>query len=122
MCFLKHNSTIGHYFWQVRRNRGDAGGAKTDLLPIDNDSEKKKSYYCKKKRKKVTNITTAHFMWAINLMLTDIVSFTFFIFYHDDYHFEKQSFIKSSFFHLGYKPQRYTPLGSKPCLFHWDYV
>ena len=40
----------------------------------------------------------------------------------DDYHFEKQSLIKPCLFHVGYKPERYIPLGPKPCLFHWGYV
>ena len=75
--------------------------AKVELLPIDNES----------KRKNSSKTTIVTLLLLVTLPLCNAWKkiywhcsfYIFFICYHDQYHFEKQSFKKPCLFHLVYK-------------------
>ena len=76
--------------------------AKFNLLPVDYDSEKITTIIQTSSNflKTTGNIFLVYFMYCIKLTFINIASLILylFIFYHDDYHFEKQSFIKPCLF------------------------
>ena len=81
--------------------------AKVDLVPIDNNSKKIKGAKQYKPYKIPCKllVTLLSFPVMHKANLTDIISFLvhLFSFYRDDYHMEKQCFIKPCLFHWGYK-------------------
>ena len=89
---------------QACRNQGERGGTggplqifgRADLLPADNDSEKKKiakKIQASSNSSKTTgSISLVHFIECIKLIFLQIASFILYsslIFYHDHDHFEK---------------------------------
>ena len=104
----------------VKTGGGAGGGlqllqifAKIDLLPFGNDSEKKK---VSKKIWTTSNSSKTNFDW--HCIFFDI------LFYLLPWRLPLREtiFHKPCLFHWGYKPWGYIPLGSKPCIFHRDYV